>query len=107
MKSLIRSGRLAEDIKKNTSEFIARESNYSSLITVTRVILNDSLKSAQILITVYPEDKKDEVLDFLKRQRTNIRDYLMKKIRSRIIPFIDFFNDEGEKNRQRLDELSQ
>lgn len=102
----IRSERLTEYVKEHISEFIARESNHSSLITVTRVNLDKTLKSGQVLISVYPEDKEEEVLNFLKRRRSDVRQYLKKNVRTRVIPFIDFLIDKGEKNRQRIDELS-
>ncbi|MCI5108529.1 MAG: ribosome-binding factor A [Candidatus Pacebacteria bacterium] len=107
MKEEIRSGRLTEYVKEEVSNYIARESNHSSLITVTRVILDTPLKTGTILVTVYPEEKEEEVINFLKRNRSDIRDYLRKHIKARIIPFIDFEIDGGEKNRIRLDELSQ
>ena len=102
----IRGERLTEYVKEYISEFISRESNHSSLITVTRVNLDNSLKNGQVLISVYPEDKEEEVLNFLKRRRSDIREYLKKNVRTRVIPFIDFLVDKGEKNRQRIDELS-
>lgn len=94
-------------MKEHISEFIARESNHSSLITVTRVNLDNSLKTGKVLVSVYPETKEEEVINFLKRQRSEIRTYLKKHIRTRVIPFIDFLIDEGEKNRQHVDELLQ
>lgn len=107
MSDNIRAERLAEYVKEVVSDFISRESNHSSLITVTRVDLDNSLKTGKVLISVYPEDKESEVINFLKRRRSDVRDHLKKKIRTRIIPFIDFLIDEGEKNRRRVDELLQ
>lgn len=107
MKDEVRSNRLTEYVKEAASEYIARESNNSSLITVTRVILDTPLKTGTILVTVYPEEKEGEVINFLKRNRSGIRKYIKDHIKVRVVPFIDFEIDSGEKNRQRLDELSQ
>ena len=68
MNDTVRNGRLTEYIKEQVSEFIARESNHSSLVTVTRVRLANSLKKAEVLITVYPEEKEQEVLNFGKAE---------------------------------------
>jgi len=107
MSDVIRSERLAEYVKEKVSEFISRESNHSSLITVTRVDLDNSLKTGTVLISVLPEDKEEEVIHFLKRRRSDVRNYLKSNIRTRMIPFIDFIIDKGEKNRQLVDELLQ
>ena len=107
MNDPVKNDRLSEYIKEQVSEFIARESNHSSLVTVTRVRLANSLKKAEVLITVYPEEKEQEVLNFLKRTGNDVRNYVKNHIRTRTIPFLDFLVDGGEKNRQRIDELSQ
>ena len=105
MSDVNRNERLAEYVKEKVSEFISRESNHSSLITVTRVDLDNSSKNGTILISVLPEEKEEEVINFLRRRRSDVRDYLKSNIRSRMIPFIDFIIDKGEKNRQLVDEL--
>ncbi len=101
------ANRLSEQIREQVSEFFNRESNKSSLITVTRVKLADSLKNASILLSVYPVTSEEEVLLFTKRRSTDIRNYLKKNIRTRYIPFLDFQIDDGEKNRQKIDALLQ
>tara|TARA_Y100001935_G_scaffold241461_1_gene230928 strand:+ start:528 stop:854 length:327 start_codon:yes stop_codon:yes gene_type:complete len=103
----LHSSRLSEEIREQVSEFFNRESNKSSLITVTRVILSDSLKNASILITVYPIEKESDVMAFCKRRATDIRSYLQKHIKTHHIPFLDFQIDDGEKNRQKIDALLQ
>ena len=51
-------------------------------------------------------DKEKAALDFLKRIRSEFRTHLMEKARMRRIPFFDFEIDYGEKNRQKIDEIS-
>ena len=53
-----------------------------------------------------PVDKEKAAYDFLKRMRSEFRTYLMGKARMRRIPFFDFEIDGGEKNRQKIDEIS-
>lgn len=96
----------SEDILKGLAmTYLARESNRTSLVTVTNVILTNHGKNATILFTVLPESAEKAALDFTKRQRGEFRSYLREKSRLPIIPFIDFAIDGGEKNRQNVDRL--
>lgn len=101
-----RSQKLNELFMHCAAEFVALNSNRTSLITVTNFILSDDEKRATIFITVLPTDKEKGALDFLKRQRPEMREYIKSKVRTRAIPFVDFVIDNGEKNRQKIDLLS-
>lgn len=109
-----KDGRLKDIIQEFAAKFIQRESNYTSLITVTEVILADRGRRATIFFTVLPtggadtiESKEKAALDFMKRKRTEFRDYIQENSRLARIPFFDFEIDIGEKNRQKIDEISQ
>ena len=92
--------------KKIAGEFVARESNRISLITVTNVRVEESDRRAIILVTVLPEEQEQTALEFLKRKRSDLRETIKKTTRLKTIPVVDFELDLGEKNRQRIDELS-
>ncbi len=92
-------------IKRLASEFLSRESNRTSLITVTDVKMKDRERNADILVTILPEAQADIALAFLKRKRSDFREHLKKNTRIRTIPRVDFSLDKGEKFRQRIDEL--
>jgi ribosome-binding factor A len=98
--------KIIELIKKLVAEYISRESNHLSLITVTGGQISDKLQRAVVFITVLPEQYEDEVLLFLKRQSKDIREYIMSHSKLGRIPFLTFVIDKGEKNRQRIDDLS-
>ncbi len=98
--------RLRDEIKRLAAEFLERESNHLSLITVTDVSLSEKSTHSTIFFTVLPVQKEKAALDFVKRMRSDFRDYVMKKSRIGRVPFFDFDIDGGEKNRQRIDELS-
>lgn len=87
------------------AEFINFESNRESLITVTRCSLSSDERRAVIYISVLPESYEEHALHFLKRKRPELRAFVQKKTRLRILPLFDFEIDYGEKNRQALDEL--
>lgn len=92
-------------IKQLASEFLSRESNRQSLVTVTDVIFGYKSKSAKILISVLPDHKATAALDFAKRKRAELREYIKEKSRLSIIPFLSIELDIGEKNRQNVDRL--
>ena len=100
-----RTEKVANVIKELSAEFLGRENNRTSLITVTSATASPDLKRATVFITVLPDNKEDEVLEFVKRKRSELRDILKKNMAVKNIPFIDFAIDKGEKNRQKIDEL--
>ncbi len=95
-----------EMLRKFVSEHLTRESNRDALITVTRVDVSPDLKNATVFYTVIPESKKAAVDGFMLRQRKHLRNYIKKHAHTRTIPYFEVEYDLGEKNRQRLDELS-
>ena len=97
---------MTDIIKGLTAEFVERESNRTSLITVTRVELIDRGREARIFVTVLPDGMAESALEFLKRMRSDLRSYVTEKSRLFRIPRFDFMLDVGEKNRQRIEEIS-
>lgn len=100
-----RNEKVANQIKELSAIFLERENNQTSLITVTGCSASPDLKYATIFITVLPDQKEHDALDFAKRKRSELREYLKKKMTIKTIPFLDIKIDEGEKNRQKIDEL--
>ena len=99
-----RNEQVSEVIRQVAAEFLERESNRSSLVTVTRVEVTDKRDRAMIFITVLPDSEEEPALEFTKRKRGVFRKYLAKR-KLFPLPFVDFMIDRGEKNRQRIDEL--
>ncbi len=100
-----RQEKMSELIRKHAALFIERESTPQSLITVTRVSLSPDFKNTTIYFTTLPEKEEKTALLFLQRKRGDLRDYLKKHLKTRIIPFVDIAIDEGERNRQKIDML--
>ena len=97
--------KMSEMIRKHAAVFIERESTPQSLITVTNVTISPDFKNTTIFFTTIPEKEQNTALLFLQRKRSDLRDYLKKQMKTRIIPFVDIQIDEGERNRQKIDEL--
>ena len=100
-----RQQKVAQFVKELGAQFLGKENNKTSLITVTACNISPDLKKATIFITVLPENKEHDALDFAKRKRGELREFLKKNMQTKIIPFIDIQIDLGEKNRQKIDEL--
>ena len=101
-----RDQKLKDIIKEAAAEFLQKESNYISILTVTDVSVSDKGNLATIFFTVLPEDKEKGALDFVKRKRAKFREFFKSKARMRALPFFDFEIDKGEKNRQKIDEIA-
>lgn len=95
-----------ETIAHLAAQFFARESNHESLITVTRADLSPDYKNVNVFLSVLPESQEEKALAFAKRSRSDFRDYLKEHAAMHPIPTVDFLLDLGEKNRQRVDELT-
>lgn len=68
--------RVISIIKKLASEFINRESNRRSMITVTNVTYDRRSRRTNIFVSVYPEKDTRAAVEFLNRQRDEFRAYL-------------------------------
>lgn len=102
-----RQEKVSELLRNLTAEFLERESGIQSLITVTGSNVSSDLKRATIYITVLPENKEDAALDFAKRKRKELREYVKSKTKFRVLPFLDVELDKAEKIRQKIDGLSE
>ncbi|MEK7531574.1 MAG: ribosome-binding factor A [Patescibacteria group bacterium] len=98
--------RLKEEIHRAAARFLLEESNHRSLITITRTDLSEHAERMMIFLSVLPEEAEEEALEFSNRKRGELKKYLSQNFRLSRIPFIQFIIDRGEKNRQRLDEIT-
>lgn len=101
----IKDERFIGVLKELAAEFVARHSNRQSLLTVTRIEISKDLKYANVMLSVFPRTAEHAAIDFLNRHRDDFRDMLKERSKLHILPFVKFFPDEGEYNRQRIDEL--
>lgn len=102
-----RKNQIGEVLAQLAAEYLETESNRQSMITITRADVASNLSSAVIYFTVLPESQEEYAMDFAKRKRTEFRSFVKKRSHLRRLPFFDFKIDEGEKNRQKLDRLSE
>ncbi len=98
--------RQSEALRTAAAEYLAREANRNTLITVTRTQMSEDGKRAVIYITVYPETGEQAALAFANRNRGELGQFLSKRTKGMRIPKFEFEIDLGDKNRRRLEELS-
>ncbi len=100
-------GQFEEVIKAMAGKFFLEESTVpDSLITVTKVDSSPDRKNVTIFFTVFPENKEKSAFDFAKRKRASFKEYIKDNARLPRIPFVDFEIDYGERNRQKIDRVS-
>ncbi len=102
----IKKEKITEIIRELAAEFIRNEATPSSLLTVTRVEMNQSGKDAIIYFTTLPENQEDTALKFLERKSGEFKYFVRNNSRLGMIPYLRFKIDYGERNRQHLDTLS-
>jgi ribosome-binding factor A len=101
-----RNNRLQEAVREVAAEFLAREANRNALITVTRSEISDDGRRVNIFLSVFPESAEESALSFANRNRSEFSDFFKKRVKA-VPPHVEFIIDRGEKNRRRLDELSE
>ncbi len=102
-----REKRMNEAVREAAAEFLAREANRQSLITVTNAVVSSDGHLATIYLTIFPESAELRALSFARRHGGELAEFFKKRVRGMRIPHIEFALDKGEKNRQRLDELGE
>ena len=98
--------KMASLICRFAAEYFSVESNNDSLMTVTKTDILNKGKRVLVFFTTLPREKEPQALEFAKRRRNDFRRFIMSKKSFGFAPKIDFCIDEGEHNRQRIDELS-
>ncbi len=97
---------MAEALRETAAEFLAREAGRESLVTVTQVALTEDGRRGIIYITVMPEKDEESAIAFANRNRGELTKIFREHVRGMRLPHVEYRLDKGEKNRQRLDELS-
>lgn len=100
-----KNDKIRELIRELAAEFFSRNSNRTSLITITDVELKSRGAAAVIKFTVMPVNQESAALDFMHRQLTDFKAYVKSRSRIMRIPYFEVAIDEGEKNRQRVENI--
>ncbi|MCD5396792.1 MAG: ribosome-binding factor A [Candidatus Pacebacteria bacterium] len=102
-----RQKKVEELVRSIAAPLISKESNQTSLITITRIDISPNFKNCTVFVSVMPVLAEDSALNFLKRKRRELKNEFKKKTNLKVIPFFDFEIDFGEKNRQIIENIIQ
>jgi ribosome-binding factor A len=106
-----RSVRVGEQLKIALADLLTREMSDPRLagVIVTRVELTDDLGllSAHIRLLIGGDDAKTRknALAALERARHMLKRELASRVKTRIVPDLRFFYDEGQDRQTRVEEL--
>ncbi|MFT7507443.1 MAG: ribosome-binding factor A [Acidimicrobiales bacterium] len=100
-----RQTKVATLLSELAAKYIQQEANTNPLITITRSNVSKDYKNATIFFTTIPEDKQGTALIYLMRSSGDLRRYVRKHMRIKVIPHIEFQIDFGERHRQDTDIL--
>ncbi len=93
-------------IRELVAAFIQQEANPNPLITVTRATTAPDYRRVTIYFTTIPDGREADAMAFLQRCGSELRGYVKKKSNLKIIPFIEFSIDYGERHRQHIDDIA-
>lgn len=104
--SKYREERIASHIKEELSKIIARDIEIpGALLTITEVNLSKKLDHATILVSVFPSEKAEWVVEVLTKKVRDLRYSLIKKIPIRVMPHILFKVDRGPEKAAMIEKI--
>ena len=105
-----RQNKIARLLQKDLSDIFQKESRNlfrGSMITVTVVRVTSDLSLARVYVSIFPGNKKKEVLGLINEQAKHIRHILASRVRHqlRAVPELEFHIDDSLDYADRIDEL--
>ena len=98
--------RFSSAIQEAAGKYVSEKKFDGSMVTVTSVSVNKDLSKAIVGISVFPEEMGEVVSRKLNRGKGMFAKYVKSHTRIFHIPRFSFMIDEGEKHRQKIDDLS-
>lgn len=93
-------------LKHELSNIIFKDFDFSEvLVTLTHVEVTTNLIDAKAYISVFPEDKIDDVINILNRNIYKTQQKINKLLKMRPIPKIKFVKDREISKAGRIEEL--
>ncbi|BFN37202.1 30S ribosome-binding factor RbfA [Fidelibacter multiformis] len=104
-----RQRQIASEIKHKLGEYFIREGKAltgESLISVSRVEMSPDLQYADIYISIYPETAEGEgVFQKIQENIKQIRMFIARNIRLRLVPEIRIFKDDSMEYADRINKI--
>lgn len=96
---------LRDEVARAIKEEVELESGI--IITVTRGDISPTLENANVMISVYPENKTKEVLETITQNIYAIQQVLNRRLKMRPVPKIRFEIDTSEQHAEKIEDLLQ
>ena len=87
------------------SSFIKEKIDFKAMVTVMRVETPDNLRSAKVFISVFPDEKEKEALDFFKKKKNDLHEFVKPRLKMRFLPSFSFEIDKGIKLERKIEEI--
>ena len=107
-----RQNKIARLIQKEMSEIFLgmtrqMHNTLDTLVTVTVVRVSPDLSVAKIYLSIFPSEKSQELLEFIRSKSVPIRHDLSQRTRFqlRIVPELSFFLDDSLDYIDHIDQL--
>jgi len=100
-----RQERINSLLRTSASSFIKTYIGSGAVVTATKAEISPDLRLAKIFVSVFPEEKENEILRFLKEREREFKNFLKSNIRMKFLPRVFFEIDKREKIERRIDEL--
>ncbi len=94
-------------LRDEISKIILRDFAFSPdiLVTLTRVECFSNLIEAKVFVSVYPEEKADQILNTLKKSVYDVQYKINRTLRQRPVPKIIFVKDEVISHAGKIEEI--
>ena len=101
-----RQERLNSLIQEELSKIITRDLEFDGVLTtITKVEVSDDLFNALIGVSVIPSSKSKEALKILNENKGRLKHSLLKKMKIRAIPRLDFEIDQGPEKSAQIEKI--
>jgi len=88
------------------SSFIKEKIDFKAMVTVMRVETPENLRSAKVFVSVFPDEKETEALDFFKRKKNDLYDFIKPRLKMRFLPSFSFEIDKAIKLERKIEAIS-
>lgn len=97
--------RLLSLLREVAGSFIRFEVDPDALVTAMRVELSKDASLARIFISVFPENKEKEIVGLLNKKKNEMKEYLKKETKLKVLPYVEFEIDKAIKMEREMDKV--
>lgn len=103
----MRIEKVNELLKQEIGKIFVEELEFKPgvIVTVMGIDTSDSLETASVWISVFPEDQSESILGFLNKNIASVQSILNKRLDLRFVPKISFRVDKSGKYVGYLDQF--